>query len=384
MPIPVTVPRLGWSMDEGTFAGWLKADGETVRPGDLLFKLEGEKSVEEVESFDAGVLSIPADAPKEGDRVAVGAVLGWLLQAGESAGSPLPAVSPTRERGTGEGAVAFPVPLPPNPSPTAGRGERIPISPRARRLAEQHDIGWTRLSGTGRTGRIRERDVAAALPTGDLIPHSAVRRAIAARMIESRQQTAPVTLFATADATELVKLRQGFKAAYTDFLLKLVAVALHQHPLLAARWTDTGLKLASRIDIGLAVDTDTGLLVPVVRDVPALGLREIVDQTRQLIDRARGGTLSAAEMSGGCFTVTSLGAFGVEFFTPIINYPECAILGVGAIKRVPVMDGDRVVAREQLPLSLTFDHRVVDGAPAARFFRAVCKLIETPGQSLGL
>lgn len=384
MPIPVTVPRLGWSMDEGTFAGWLKADGETVRPGDMLFKLEGEKSVEEVESFDAGVLSIPADAPKEGDRVAVGAVLGWLLQAGESAGSPLPAVSPTRERGTGEGAVAFHVPLPPNPSPTAGRGERIPISPRARRLAEQHDIGWTRLSGTGRTGRIRERDVAAALPTGDLIPHSAVRRAIAARMIESRQQTVPVTLFATADATELVKLRQGFKAAYTDFLLKLAAVALQQHPTLAARWTDAGLRTAIRIDIGLAVDTDAGLLVPVVRDVPSLGLREVADQTRQLIDRARGGELTAREMDGGCFTVTNLGAFGVEFFTPIINYPECAILGVGAIKRVPVMDGARVVAREQLPLSLTFDHRAVDGAPAARFLRAVCKLIETPGPSLGL
>jgi pyruvate dehydrogenase E2 component (dihydrolipoamide acetyltransferase) len=380
MPIPVTVPRLGWSMDEGTFAGWLKADGDAVRPGDLLFKLEGEKSVEEVETFDAGVLSIPADAPKQGDRVAVGAVLGWLLQVGESAGSPLPtAVSPTRERG----AVASPAPLTPNPSPAAGRVERTRISPRARRLAEQHGIDWTQLNGTGSNGRIRERDVA-AVPDSGVIRLSPIRRTTAARMVESRQRTAPVTLTATADAANLVNLRGQFKAAggvvpaYTDFLLKLVAVALQQHPLLAARWTDAGLQPAARIDIGLAVDTDAGLLVPVVRDVPAFGLRQLAEHTRELAARARQGTLTAAEMSGGCFTVTSLGAFGVEFFTPIINHPECAILGVGAIKRVPVMDGDRVVGREQLPLSLTFDHRVADGAPAAKFLQTLCELIANP------
>lgn len=384
MPIPVTVPRLGWSMDEGTFAGWLKADGDTVRPGDMLFKLEGEKSVEEIESFDAGVLSIPADAPKEGDRVAVGAVLGWLVQSGE--GVPSTKVTDSSPRPTG---------APEAVSARTARGEEMEqepndeasaktISPRARRLAAQHNIDWTRLNGSGSTGRIRERDVAAALPTSGVIPLSPIRRTIAARMVESCQQTARVTLTATADATNLVNLRGQFKAAggvvpaYTDFLLKLVAVALQQHPQLAARWSDAGLMPASRIDIGLAVDTDAGLLVPVVRDVPALGIRQLTKQTRGLIDRARRGTLTAAEMTGGCFTVTSLGAFGVEFFTPIINYPECAILGVGAIKRVPVMDGDRVVGREQLPLSLTFDHRVVDGAPAAKFLQTLCGLIANP------
>ncbi len=231
----------------------------------------------------------------------------------------------------------------------------------------------------------------AVVPTAGVIPLSPIRRTIAARMVESRQQTAPVTLTATADATNLVNLRGQFKAAErgatppdtpcpacTDFLLKLVAVALQRHPLLAARWTDTGLRLAARIDIGLAVDTDAGLLVPVIRDVPALGLRQLTEQTRELVARARQGTLTTAEMSGGFFTVTSLGAFGVEFFTPIINHPECAILGVGAIKRVPVMDGERVVGREQLPLSLTFDHRVVDGAPAAKFLQTLCELIANP------
>jgi len=391
MPIPVTVPRLGWSMDEGTFAGWLKADGDAVRPGDLLFKLEGEKSVEEVESFDAGVLSIPSDSPKVGDRVAVGAVLGWLLLPGD-----LTPPAPLSMNGEGDVQREQVPGLPRSGDERSqARGEEMEqepkgevstktISPRARRLALQHGIDWTRLNGTGSTGRIRERDVAAVAPTLGVIPLSPIRRTIAARMVESRQQTVPVTLTATADATDLVHLRGQFKTAggvvpaYTDFLLKLVAVALQQHPLLAARWTDTGLRLATRIDIGLAVDTDAGLLVPVIRGVPALGLRELTEQTRELATRARQGSLTTAEMSGGCFTVTSLGTFGVEFFTPVINFPECAILGVGTIKRVPVVDGDRVVGREQLPLSLTFDHRVMDGVPAAKFLKTLRELIAHP------
>ncbi len=205
-------------------------------------------------------------------------------------------------------------------------------------------------------------------------------------MVESRQTTAPVTLTSEVDATNLVNLREQFKAAaeggpvpsYTDFLVKFVAVALRKHPLLAARWTDAGLLPATSIDIGVAVDTDAGLLVPVIRDVPALGLREVAAQSRELIDRARRGALSNRDMGGGCFTITNLGAFGIDAFTPIINVPECAILGVGRIERRPVMDGDRVVGRELVTLSLTFDHRVVDGAPAARFLQAVAACVENP------
>lgn len=433
MPIPITVPRLGWNMEEGTFLEWLKADGDTVRPGDMVFRLEGEKAAEEIEAFDGGVLHIPADGPKPGDRVAVGATIGLLLQPGEakpiatapapttapqsSAGPAIePAASPAarrmaRERGidlrtvhgTGRSGrvTAEDVEQSGKPVPESRVQTAPTISPRARRLATQHNFDWTRLRGTGRTGRIRERDIAAALgelelpaqtaaslPTG-LIPLTATRKAIATRMVKSLQSTAPVTLTSEVKAANLVNLREQFKAvaktdgrlvpAYTDFLLKLVATALQQHPVLTARWTDAGLLPAARIDIGLAVDTDAGLLVPVVRDVPALGLRQITEQTRALIDRARGGKLASRDMEGGCFTITSLGSYGVGAFTPIINYPECAILGVGRIERKPVMDGDRVIGREQLTLSLTFDHRVVDGGPAARFLQTVARLIENPG-----
>jgi pyruvate dehydrogenase E2 component (dihydrolipoamide acetyltransferase) len=278
------------------------------------------------------------------------------------------------------------------------QGGQPPISPRARRLAERYGFVWTDLKGSGRTGRIRERDVAGALssrpPQGisneeKVIPLTPIRRTIAARMVESRRETAPVTLTSTADATDLVKSREQFKTlartdggpipTYTDFLLKLVAAALLEHPLLAARWTDAGLRLARRIDIGLAVDTEAGLLVPVVRDVPALELRQLAERTLELIDLARQGRLMSREMDGGCFTITNLGSYGIETFTPIINLPECAILGVGRIERQPVMDGDRVVGRDRMPLSLTFDHRIVDGAPASRFLQTLVRLIENPG-----
>jgi pyruvate dehydrogenase E2 component (dihydrolipoamide acetyltransferase) len=430
MPISITVPRLGWSMEAGTFVEWIKADGDPVRPGDPVFRLEGEKSVEEVESLDAGILSIPPDGPKPGDRVVVGAVIGYLLQAGETpppreplAGpveSTLPAVEPAaspsvrrkaREhgvdlrtlRGTGrDGRVIIEdVERAAQTVPTADPA----ISPRARRLATRHGLDWGKLRGTGRTGRIRERDVAAAIRNGEnhdrdtpaptptppqpgLIPLTPTRKAIAARMMESCRTTAPVTLTAAVDASNLVNLREQFKAvgatddrpvpSYTDFLVKLVGFALQSHPLLGARWTDAGLLPAGRIDIGVAVDTDAGLLVPVIRDVPALGLRALAVRSRELIDRARRGQLPAREMEGGCFTVTNLGGYGVDAFTPIINLPECAILGVGRIERRPVMRGDRVVGRPQITLSLTFDHRIVDGAPAARFLQTLAGLIETP------
>jgi pyruvate dehydrogenase E2 component (dihydrolipoamide acetyltransferase) len=242
------------------------------------------------------------------------------------------------------------------------------------------------LRGSGRNGRVRERDVATVAPAksqaASLTP---TRKAIASRMVESRQTTAPVTLTSLVDATNLVNLRGQFKAAgadpvpsYTDFLLKLTAVALQKHTLLASRWTDAGIVPAASIDIGIAVDTDAGLLVPVIRDVPALGLRAVAAQSRTLIERARKGELTSREMTGACFTVTNLGAFGIDAFTPIINPPECAILGVGRIARRPVMDGDRVVGRELVTLSLTFDHRVVDGAPAARFLQTLAACVQNP------
>lgn len=396
MSIPITIPRLGWNMEEGIFVEWLKADGDAVMSGDAVFRLEGEKATEDVESLDTGTLHIPTNGPKTGDKLAVGAVIGYLLQPGElqpssseQAGGVSPVLVPSaanahvqnsedRDQRTENRREKI---------EDIGQNSRLAITPRARRLAARLQLDIGQLRGSGRNGRIRERDVVEIVPpqAAAVVSPTTTRKAIAARMLESRATTAPVTLTSLVDATNLVNLRNQFKAAstqpipsYTDILVKLVAVALQKHPLLAARWTEAGIVPASRIDIGIAVDVDSGLLVPVIADVPALGLRQVALRARELIERARSGELSSRDMQGGCFTITNLGAFGIDAFTPIINPPECAILGVGRIERRPVMDGDRVIGREQVTLSLTFDHRIVDGAPAARFLQTLAACIENP------
>ena len=377
MSIPVTVPRLGWNMEEGTFVEWVAADGAAVTPGDVLFRLEGDKAVEEVESLDAGVLRRSATGPKPGDRVKVGDVIAELVSASDA-----PVVAVTSPPVAAPPAVDLP-PLAAVHRGATPQAAEPAVTPRARRLAARLGVDVAQLRGSGRNGRVRARDIPTPTP-GGVEPLSPIRRATAARMVESLRAAAPVTLTSAVDATNLVNLRAQFKAAgaavptVTDLLLKLAAVALGKHPTLAARWTDAGLAAADRLDLGFAVDTPAGLLVPVVRDVPALGLAALAARTRELTDRARTGTLAAADLRGGCFTVTNLGAFGVDAFTPIINPPEAAVLGVGRIARRPTMDGDRVVGREVVTLSLTFDHRVTDGAPAARFLQALAGCVENP------
>ncbi|MEI7687821.1 MAG: dihydrolipoamide acetyltransferase family protein [Planctomycetota bacterium] len=218
---------------------------------------------------------------------------------------------------------------------------------------------------------------------------SSIRRVIAQRMLASHLATAPVTLTTTIDATNLVNLRDQFKSApvstvpsYTDLLIKLTALALLKHPLLNSRWENEQIVTPTSVHIGIAVDTDAGLLVPVVRDVAALDIPSLSRVSRDLIDRARQRQLTSDELRGGTFTITSLGSFGIDAFTPIINSPECAILGVGRIQKRPAVVDDRVVVRDQLTLSLTFDHRIVDGAPAAKFLQTLTSLIENPVPAL--
>lgn len=271
-------------------------------------------------------------------------------------------------------------------------------SPRARRIARELGIDWTRLNGTGTRGRIRERDVRAAAtgqkttrrnippdPSSMRVPISSRRRVIAERMLSSAQQTAPVTLHSRADATRLVKLRADLKASaiepvptYQDIILQLVARSLVEHPLLGAIWDETTLILPTEegIHLGIAVDTPEGLLVPVLKNVSPMSLPEIAAESRRLIERARSGKLAVGEMQGAVFTVTNLGAFGVEYFSPIINLPQSAILGLGTIRSVGVfLDDGTMIPQPQLSLSLTFDHRVIDGGPAATFLHHLAALI---------
>lgn len=384
MAIEITIPRLGWSMDEGTFGEWLKADGDFVEAGEAIFALENEKALQEVESVDSGILRILPEGPREGDTVTVGTLIGYLLVEGEALPeqpiaqsqnqtvhevTPAPSVSATT-RSTTSTRIATPA-----------------ISPRAKRLAGELGIDWTVLTGSGSTGRIRERDVRAASERQPKANVPTTRRVIAERMLASVRNTAPVTLTTRVDATHLVDLREQYKAsgtspapAYHDIIAKLLAATLKQHPVMNSQWTDKGIIQPEGIHLGVAVDTEAGLLVPVIRNVDRLSLLELASQSRDLIARARQRMCTPDELRGGTFSMTNLGTYGIDAFTPILNSPETAVLGLGTIRReAVVLDEDRIVPRHQLTLSLTFDHRVTDGAPAAAFLQELGRKIENPG-----
>ena len=448
MAVEVVMPRMGWTMESGTLGEWLKGDGAMVQAGDVIFTVETDKVAQEVEALDSGILRIPPDAVPVGTEVPVGTVLAYLVQPGEPApfeqqpaGVPSAAVS-AASGGQDAGAtsrVARQAPLRAN-----GRGGPA-ASPRARRVAHELGIEWAAIAGSGRTGRIVERDVrafaaqAAAAPArvtplarrvaqqsgvdldevaaqlpgkritradieaatrtsaehaagaGRAQPLSQVRRIIAERMSKSAHTVAPVTLTTEADATELVALRERIKRgvagsnrvvpSYTDLLARLVALALQEHPWMNSSLVGDTIVQHEGAHIGIAVDTEQGLLVPVVRDAHLKSIQRIAAESAQLIERARAGKALPDDLRGGTFTITNLGIYEIDAFTPIINLPECAILGLGRIvARQVVIDeeAETVAIRKMLALSLTFDHRLVDGAPAARFLQQVKRWVEQP------
>jgi pyruvate dehydrogenase E2 component (dihydrolipoamide acetyltransferase) len=411
MAIEIKVPRLGWSMEEGTFIEWLKREGQSVQAGEPLFAIEGDKAIQEVEAIGSGILRISPNAPENGETVKVGVTLAFLTDSDEAA--PFGVRCAEDEAQSNQPIEmdlqpAIPQTMSPRVAATAGAALRKgpPISPRAARVAAELGIDWQTIQGTGSTGRIRERDIrqaAAERPatvsrpkasqpvhvTATVANQPSFRRTIAARMLEGSQTTAPVTLTTTADATNLVSLRAQFKATaagpdevipgYLDMIVKLVGRALLEHPGLNRQWIEGRIVEPDGIHIAIAVDTASGLLAPVLGNVPGLGLREIAVQAKDLSRRAHAAQLKASELTGGTFTISNLGAFGIDAFTPIINVPQCAILGLGRIARRPTVVGDQIVARDTMTLSMTFDHRLVDGAPAARFLAIVRTAIENPG-----
>lgn len=447
MSFEITIPRLGWSMEEGIFAGWMKKDGDIVRRGDVLFELEGEKALQEIEALDDGVLRIPADGPQPGAVLKVGAVIGHLVANGDSlpqakAGSS-EASTVTK---TGDMATNDPTGVATGASPSVrrlarelgvdltrvmGTGSRdrvteddvrvaatrladgrtttnrsppaadIIATPRARRAAKRAGIDLSRIQGTGRNGRIRERDVVSAAKAnegssagsgGQRVVLSGRRKVISERLAESHRLAVPVTLNSQADATNLVSLRAQFKTtgesivpAFHDIIARLVADCLRQERRLAGRWDGDTIVLPgdNGIHIGLAVDTPEGLIVPVLRNVANEPLLSLAVESSRVIRKAREGRLSAAEMQDAVFTITNLGSFGIDAFTPVINLPETAILGLGAIRKQAVVVGDdRIEVRRMMTLSLTFDHRAIDGAPAAKFLQSVVAALENPAARL--
>lgn len=433
-------------MEEGVLVDWLKSPGERVHAGESLFTLEGEKAAQDIESLDTGYLCIPADAARPGDTVRVGQVIGFLLAEGEAApesvGKTSPGTSPTassvaggvpraagpsarrlaRRLGIDLNAVGTPDPtarvvcedvqraaLTPTPLPLGerGRGEgsarpaasRPIATPRARRRAKELGIDWTSLTGTGRDGRIRERDVlnrprtastavppeAAPASPGKHVPVTKRRSIIAQRMVAAVMQAAPVTLTTKVDAGRLVVFRnhlkrsapEGGAPSYNDILIHLAARTLRERPQLNACWHREGIHSYEDIHIATAVDTERGLMAPVIRHADRLSLEQIAARSRQLIAEARSGRLNQQHLEVGTFTVTNLGMFGVDAFTPILNLPQAGILGVGRIVEEPVVRSGQIVVGHTLSFSLTFDHRVVDGAPAARWLQALCERVLT-------
>jgi pyruvate dehydrogenase E2 component (dihydrolipoamide acetyltransferase) len=448
MPIEIVVPRLGWSMERGTLVAWLKQPGEFVRAGEMLFQLEGEKAVQDIESFDEGILCLPEDTPPPGSDVQVGQVLAYLLAAGEPAISRIAVIaesSPSLAIASTDAAVNETIALPNNPDPVAGpaarrlarelhvdlrqvmgtgkhqrvltedirryvekqqallqtkddRG-RVLASPRARRLAHERAVPLDSLHGTGRNGRIRERDVMTmshAAPATALYQDneevtiqaaSRLRRTIATKMSAGVHEAAPVTLVRKIRVDALVDYRKRLKAelvsgdvpTVNDLLLFATCQSLLEHPKLNAHWRDSSLHLFRSVHLAFGVDAPEGLKAPVIRNADSLSLSELMREARRLADAVRTGKATDAELIGGTFSVTNLGGMGIDAFTPILNLPQVAILGVGRAVQEPVVDADAVVPGWTMQLSLTFDHRAIDGADGARFLQTLAELVGRDG-----
>jgi pyruvate dehydrogenase E2 component (dihydrolipoamide acetyltransferase) len=389
----VILPKLGQTMEEGTIVEWLKQEGEPVQRGEVLFMVETDKATLEVEASARGFLrKILVPVGETVPVLTVVALITKTLDEDLSAYEPQFRVAEAAQPATSE-----PETLKPEP--------RVFASPRARRLAREKGVDLALVTGSGPDGRIVERDVTAylealprAIPSAPAparaakavaeVPMSGVRAVIAQRMHESHQTTAPVTLTTEADATAFVELRErlkaslaaelGFNIGYNDLFIKLVAHALRQFLYMNARLEGEVIRQLREIHVALAVDTDRGLLVPVVRSADRKGVAEIAREVRELVERARTGKALPDELSGSTFTITNLGMHEINAFTPIINLPETAILGVGRIKARPAVVEGELCVRRTMWLSLTFDHRLVDGAPAARFLQRIKQLVENP------
>ncbi len=384
MAAEIRLPQWGMGMREGTIVQWLKKEGEPVSEGEPLVEVEAEKVTSEVTASRSGVLLRILVA--EGSTIPVRTVLGMIGAPGEIIPEAEPARTPLPvEAGSELKTVS---------EPTA---TQVQVTPVARRMAKEHGIDLSTVRGSGPGGRITDIDVQRAIDAvvplreelleAQVIPLTGMRGTIARRMHQSLQSMAQVTLTTEADVTDLQQLRetlkQDFDLTYTDMIVKAAALTLREHPRLNAHVEGETIRLAQQIHIGIAVALEDGLIVPVVRHPDRKLLREIALETSHLAHQAREGGLTPEEVTGSTFTVTNLGMYGVDAFTPIINPPEVAILGVGRLVEKPVRGPQGVEWRQMLTLSLTFDHRAVDGAPAAAFLQAVRKHLEEPAALAG-
>jgi pyruvate dehydrogenase E2 component (dihydrolipoamide acetyltransferase) len=426
----IIIPKLGLTMTEATIVEWLKPEGTWVEKGEPVFALENEKASLEIEAPDSGFLRIlePAGAtipvlgrigllipritPAKNTIQEQASPVARILDTTEPAG--LAEGMPGRQRASPKArALARKHGLHLADLPGSGPGGMIvsadlqplllqPLvkaSPLARRLAAQAGLDLTKIEGSGPRGQIMREDIDHLIsrPAEPIrlpippqqgkpaaLPLSGLRGVIAERLTASWRERPQVTLTSEADAANLVSARQqiiaetGQKIPYDAFLVAIVCRALREHPQLNARLGESGIEVLTEMHIGVAIDTERGLLVPVLRHAHQKTLAEIWRELAALSGRALAGKSLPDDLIGGTFTITNLGMYEIDAFTPIINPPECAILGVGRILARPVGVNGQIVLREMMALSLSFDHRLVDGGPAARFLQRIKQLIERP------
>jgi len=416
----VTMPQMGADMTEGTLVKWFKSVGDQVTRGDIIAEIETDKANVELEAFESGTL-IKLVA-QEGDVVPVGEVIAVLGAENEAAPEVERKAPPGPDKREIEpevkAASQAPASAPaasavrePEPAAAAAPADgRVRISPVARKIAEEAGYDYRALKGTGPDGRILRKDVEAAIARGDgraaaaaAVPAPAtatraaattagteglsrMRQAIARRMTQSKTTAPHYYLTLDIDMTAALEFRQQINSSATeeqrvsinDLVVKACAIALERHPKFNAEFAETSIQLHDRINICIGVALDDGLIAPAILDCQAKSLGRIAVETKDLIERAKAGHLKADEYSAGTFTITNLGAYGVETLIGIINPPQAAILGVGSVMARPAVREGQVVVRQLMKVALSADHRVTDGAEGARFIKEIQNLLEAP------
>jgi len=407
MATAVILPKLDEAMLTGKIIKWLKKEGDCVEKGEGIVEIETEKVTFEVEAEESGILSkVMAEA---GDEVPVGTIIAFILQPGEKVPEVPEPVITAKE----EAKVEVPV--------TAAKGEAqvevpqapkevqaIKASPVARKIAQEHNIDITTVKGTGPGGRIVREDILRAVEESKVVaaqpvreelglaeeqmaPLSSIRKVIARRMTESFQSP-HFYLTVEVDAQELGKTDKqmvplienkiGIRLTITDLIIKMIAKALEDNPSMNCAYADGSVKLFKRIDIGLVTAVEGGLVVPVIRQANKKSLAEIAQARAELVQKARDGKLSMGEMRGSTFTISNLGMFGIDQFSAILQPPEAAILAVGRIADKPVVRDGQIVIRPMMTLTLSIDHRVLDGVIGSQFLQSLRNYIENPADIL--
>ncbi len=385
MVTKVVMPKWGYIL-EGEIIEWLKNEGDEIEKGDPLFVVETEKVTEEVESTATGIL-LKIFSPV-GSLVPVGEVVAAIGDEEEgSLAERLGHEKVGELTGSGKAAEV-------KPSRSVSYERRL-ISPAARRLAREHGLDTSTLTGTGPRGRIVRDDVIKALEASpaergpeiaETVPLSGKRKTVSDRMSKSARETAQVTINMEIDAANMSAIRgksrpegrEKSRISYTDLVVWATSRALRETPIMNSALGGDVIKIFKDVNVGVAVALDQGLIVPVIHDTDSKTLLEIATLRKDLVERARRGRLSLSDVMNGTFTVTNLGIYDVDAFTPIVNPPQTGILGIGRIREKPVVKNGEVAIRPVVTLSLSFDHRVVDGAPAARFLQRIKQLLENP------